>query len=125
MTFQRIAAVAACTIVAIGVVLAFGVIGTPSHQRLLALDQRRTTDLYDIAQTIGNPAPIRLADIHMDNGIDIRDPVTHKPYEYHRKNARRYELCATFALPSDPDANRYYGRNWKHPAGHSCRWFNV
>jgi hypothetical protein len=121
----RIAALAACTIVVIGVVLAFGVIGSPAHARLLALDQRRVDDLDAIVQAIGDDgtskAPARLADIRaVSVGTSFNDPVTGKPYEYHRETAHRYELCAVFTLPTDPgDSGR-----WKHPAGRACRRYD-
>jgi hypothetical protein len=123
----RIAALAACTIVAIGIVLAFGVIGTPAHQRLIALDQRRVDDLDGIYQTIiaegTHLAPARLTDIQdeLSDRTQIHDPSTGALYEYHRRDARDYQICATFALPSDPSDSG----NWKHPAGRSCRWFSI
>ena len=121
----RIAAFAACTIVAIGIVLAFGIIGSPGHQRLIALDQRRVDDLDGIYQTIINEgnhqAPARLTDIQneLSGRAQIHDPATGAFYEYHRKDPHRYQICAIFALPSDPSDTS----DWKHRAGRTCRWF--
>ena len=127
---QRIAAVAACTIVAVGIVLAFGVLGSPDNARLIALDQHRVADLNAIVEAIYEhrastdpaTAPVRLAEIEQElmHQASIHDPVTGKLYEYDRRSALRYELCATFALPSEPDADN---TDWKHRAGRSCRWF--
>lgn len=87
----RIAALVACTIVAIGIVLAFGVIGTPAHQRLIALDQHRVDDLDGIYQTIINEgthrAPARLTDIQdeLSDRAQIHDPSIGALYEYRRR----------------------------------------
>jgi len=56
---------------------------------------------------------------HMDELGDAAkaDPVTRTSYGYQIVGGSRYQLCATFALPSPPTAN---DGSWKHPAGQYC-----
>lgn len=128
MKIDRLFGVAACVVVALGLVLAFLLIGPPSHARLIALDQRRVSDLYNIASTLRN----RFAEA---NGlpktlpIDLkeRDPVTGLRYEFHRIDAKHYALCAGFALPAESESaeDSWPPLNWPHGAGRTCYDFNV
>jgi hypothetical protein len=94
----------------------FSGIGSPAHERLMAFDQRRDTDLEelrsDIAQTFVNTGALQ-------KSISKRDPETNKPYEYVREKGPHYRLCATFSTAdtvSDPE--------WLHHGiGRTC--FNL
>ena len=129
---ERIAAIVTCAIVAVGVVLAFAVIGPPGHARLVAFDQRRVRDLDDIVNTISNDAgntasraPQHLSALtwlSMTN-TSTHDPVTGKPYVYRVLGPRRYWLCATFALADEGNDNA--GAFDNHPAGRVCRNFHF
>ena len=129
---ERIAAIVTCTIVAVGVALAFIVIGPPGHARSIALDKQRVTALDNIVVTIANNAasPASRAPKHLDVNAPpwfsksaTRDPVTNKPYEYRVLGPRRYRLCATFALPDEgPDSSAPFDN---HPAGRVCRNFHF
>lgn len=106
-------------VVVIGAVVAgFLAIGSPSHAREQALDQRRTTDIGAIASQLkGSPgAPAQLApDLYRP-----RDPESRKPYVYVKESAKQYRLCATFAL-----ASNHEDAPWQHPAGPACFRFTT
>ncbi len=128
MKLDRIFGVAACVIVALGLVLAFLVIGPPSHARLIALDQQRITDLDNIASGMHN----RFGDTTdslpkvLPGDLAERDPATGRGYEFQRIDARHYALCAHFALAADPErisSSRPF--NWPHGPGRTCYAFNV
>jgi uncharacterized protein DUF5671 len=117
---DRIFGWAATLVVAIAIVLGFTGIGTPLHQRDVALDQQRVSDLQSIRQQISSSyasehrLPRTLGDVisNLKN-----DPLTQRPYEYVPGKKAAYRLCATFAtddraLPADPF--------WKHGLGRTC-----
>lgn len=131
MKLERVFAIAACVVVAIGLVLAFLVIGPPSHARLVALDTQRVTDLQSLASDLHD----RFGDTNerlpkvLPGDLSERDPVTRREYEYRRIDARHYALCAVFALASESEhISRYpYSPplNWPHGAGRTCYEFNI
>ena len=103
------------------VISGFAVIGSPKTQRTLRADQRRTQDLYQIASQVnaswnsnGSVLPQHIDELR---DVPLSDPVTRSTYEYRVVEADRYELCATFSLPSQDAPNV---RTWSHPAGHYC-----
>ena len=126
---DRLFGVAACVIVALGLVLAFRVIGPPSHARLIALDQQRVSDIESIAsrvhdrfgQTTGG-LPRRLP-----SDLQARDPVTRRGYTFQRIDAKSYMLCARFALAAESENVEQWPspQNWPHDAGLTCYKFNV
>ena len=125
--------IAACALVAAGVVLAFLAIGTPAHNRDMELDKQRTVGLDDMAAAIrtryrgSGHLPERLsADFgpHADPGNAFVDPQTGKPYDYQRIDDDRFRLCAIFSAPSDTDVAAHpgvYSADWSHPAGVFCK----
>ena len=111
--------------VAASLVAAVGVIGSPAEQRLHRLDERRVRDLDALKMAIeaqhhvDGALPASLAVLARGNAIDAqawRDPQTGHPYEYRVLDARRYELCATFAR----DSRQPRDRERAHPAGRHC-----
>ena len=104
------------TIVAFG----FGFTGAPGTQRARRADSKRLQDLYQVSQNISGRwrANQKLPE-HLDELGEIvkADPVTRTSYGYQIVGGSRYQLCATFALPSAPTVN---DRSWKHPAGQYC-----
>ncbi|TXH00848.1 MAG: hypothetical protein E6P95_02985 [Candidatus Moraniibacteriota bacterium] len=131
-------------VVGIGIVLGFVVSGSPMTERLRGLDNTRETDLSMLAGCIESYAldigrlPTSLADLRQSNQYSycsgsMNDPETGEAYEYRIVMASRqealtlvgeFELCATFALPSDEQENfsQFANSNvWAiHGAGHSC-----
>ncbi len=130
MKLDRVFGAAACVIVALGLILAFLVIGPPSHARPVALDQQRITDLDNIASgmhdrfggtTDGLPK-------RLPKNLEAYDPVTRRPYEFQRVDARHYRLCARFALAAESETIEQQPpspQSWAHRAGRTCYTFNV
>jgi hypothetical protein len=109
-----------------GVALAFSVIGSPAHQRALALDRKRVSDLQKLEA--------RVDQVYWEKGLPavspdrtLTDPLTAEPYEYRRIDALHYQLCATFQLSSDkPDEDSLpFVRDWSHHAGRTCYRLGV
>jgi hypothetical protein len=122
MTGERAAGIAVFAVVAVSIAIGFATIGPPEHVRLTELDRRRVYDLRDIESRLhleSNQRPADAGTALPDRPADSwpLDPVTRKPYEYHRESAARYRLCATFALASDASAD---DSPWRHGAGHTC-----
>jgi hypothetical protein len=127
---DRLFGVAACVVVALGLVLAFLVIGPPSHARLVALDQQRITDLDNIATGMHDRFGGTTGGIpkRLPNGLQMRDPATGRPYEFQKIGAKNYMLCARFSLAAESEAIEQqspFPRNWPHGAGRTCYTFNV
>jgi hypothetical protein len=127
---DRLFGVAACVIVALGLVLAFLLIGPPSHARLVALDQQRTSDLDNMASRIRDRFGTAAAGLpkRLPSDLQTKDPVTRVPYEFRKIDAKNYMLCARFALPAESEIIEQRWRsaqNWPHGAGRTCYEFNV
>jgi hypothetical protein len=132
MTADRIAATAACVLVAAGVIAGFSLTGSPQKMRTQALDRRRTADMrafadavqarYTNDEAVPPRLPRTLTVIRTDGSDATRDPVTGRPYRYTRESATRFRLCATFAL-ADDRRDRYEFA--PHPAGPVCYRFDV
>jgi hypothetical protein len=125
---DRLFGVAVCVIVALGLVLAFLVIGPPSHARLVSLDQQRVRDLENIASRMHE----RFGDTTdslpkvLPSDLTGRDPVTGRGYEFQIIDARHYALCAHFVLAADPERiSSSLPLNWPHGPGRTCYEFNV
>jgi len=107
----------------LGVVLGLGFgffdTGSPQHQRLLSLDDRRIADLGALQRTLDAmpQLPPALADVKRPIfGTDIRkDPVTGRFYRYERLDGKHYRLCADF---DTVDTQRQDG--FAHEAGVQC-----
>jgi len=137
MTAERVGLLAATVIVAGGLGAGFALIGSPSHQRELALDHRRVEDLSQIAgamharfhvdDSAATPLPKTLPrDLiikYADRVAETTDPLDHRPYTYMRESSMRYRLCATFALASANDGGDH--GSWQHPAGMHCYQFDL
>ncbi|CAA9300436.1 MAG: hypothetical protein AVDCRST_MAG71-57 [uncultured Lysobacter sp.] len=116
--------------VAASLIAAIAVIGSPSHQRNLRFDERREHELVLIKNAIEQHArserrlPQALAELRQSDGTALNpvDPQTRQPYGYRALDARRYELCATFATARRPrdGSEPYVEDRWRHPAGRHC-----
>jgi len=137
MNRETIVTAAVVALVAGGVGTGFWLTGSPGHARLVALDERRVSDLQDLTAAIdaryGKAAGAHRLPLPATLPNDVRrrssfasetadDPVTHRPYEYQRTGPSTYRLCATFATPSSDSGWRGYGTrtDWSHPAGRKC-----
>ena len=128
MKLDRLFGVAACVFVALGLVLAFLLIGPPSHARLVALDQQRIRDLDRIASELhdrfGDAAGVPK---RLPIDLQTKDPVSRRPYEFQKIDAKHYVLCARFSLAAENEESEqsWPGQNWPHGAGRTCYEFNV
>ncbi len=101
----------------------FAIIGSPTKQRLLRLDDRRVGDLQNIQYQVINywqqkeKLPAKLQDLASPlSGYSLPvDPEFEKgkKYEYAAKGPLEFELCATFSLPM-PQGWREYS-NGSYP----------
>lgn len=96
------------SIVLAGSVAGFFVAGTPQNQRLVRLDERRTSDLQTIQwQIINYWQKKEVLPSVLDDLVDPisgffmpRDPETNGSYEYRLLGELKFELCAVFNTSS-------------------------
>lgn len=121
----------AAAVVMLGAVAAgLHVLGSPAHQRNLALDHQRQMDLSRLSVAIGfyssqhGSLPANLAEAtHSGNAMLPTDPVSGASYTYTIIDPAHYRLCATFAAssePPEPGLFQYAVADWQHPAGLRC-----
>ncbi len=124
--------VGSSVVVVAAVVWGFVLVGSPATTRLQRFDQQRLEDLQtifreiqslcrdsDIKDKLKRPLPEtleELASLARHERIDATDPETGQPYVYTVKDGTSYELCATFALERDSDAQVF----WNHASGRHC-----
>jgi type II secretory pathway pseudopilin PulG len=124
-------------VVAVSLVAAAFVLGSPAQQRQRRLDERRAQDIANIVNSVRQYArahdalPPELAALGKEPGLSRSpplDPQTHIPYEYRTPDTESFELCAVFSLPSPSEGDPYFnqGRSaysntpWIHSAGKQC-----
>ncbi|MBI2574231.1 MAG: hypothetical protein HYV78_02470 [Candidatus Wildermuthbacteria bacterium] len=129
-TFSRVVIALVAASVGYGLFL----IGSPSLQRARAFDQRRVSDLQQIAGTIyaywdaAQKLPADLVSLEKTPYFYIssmQDPRTKEPYEYRVKRDTAFELCAVFEtdsfLYSAKETMPSFSRElWNHGAGRAC-----
>ena len=140
----------ATCLVAVSIIAAAAVMGSPASFRARRLDEQRVENLRAVAQSIKgyyklkNKLPESLADfaryLLINNGSDYgsdynaktRDPETGADYEYNVTGPQAYQLCATFQTLADgsTDGATYYRLGgdlvfWRHGAGRHCFDFTV
>lgn len=124
-------------LVSSSIILGFYVMGSPSMQRDLRLDEERRQNLDSIQMQVvsywqGNtklPESIDALNNPLQGFTVPQDPLTGTPYEYKKKDDHSFEVCATFAEPlARSQGGEYYptmtgltnASNWQHDAGHAC-----
>ena len=132
--------IGAITVIAVlgSVVAGFFIMGSPSTQRALRLDQDRVGDLQSIQWQVVNywqqkqVLPDSLNDLQdpIMGFVAPTDPVTGEAYGYTQTDDLSFELCASFDAASTKDRldrpmmSEAYGLmgnpNWEHPAGAEC-----
>lgn len=91
-------------VVAAAVFAGLWVVGGPETARLERFDTERRSDLRRIQSVLSREKalPRSLESLGESLSVDERvDPATAEPYVYRVLSDSTYELCATFALPSD------------------------
>ena len=123
-------AIVASVVVAATIVAAIAVIGSPSRQRLLRMDERRVNDLEAIASQVQayrnqhGSMPASLATLSAEPGVRVPiDPASAQPYGYAALGGADYQLCARFdtdtADTTDPQTWPRAAA-WVHGAGRQC-----
>ena len=126
-------------VVAVAIIAAFFIIGSPATQRDRRFDQERISGLQTIQYEIVNywqakgKLPQSLTDLDNDvyGFVPPVDPETGVAYDYKATGALTFELCADFKTSSVnntttayPKAVPYpyapYNDNWNHDAGRVC-----
>lgn len=125
-------------LVVLTIVAGFFIIGSPQNQRILRVDQQRTSDLQSLQSQLvyvyqqKGTLPALLSELNdpLSYFAVPVDPETKTSYEYTKKGPLAFELCATFGaedasnLGSGPRAvaPTPYGKNdnWQHGAGRQC-----
>ncbi|MSU45009.1 MAG: hypothetical protein EXS47_00030 [Candidatus Zambryskibacteria bacterium] len=120
------------------IVWGFSVLGSPATQRLYKYDNQKISNLQEINNYIQNfysqngKLPENLTEAgSLDYMPNVIDQQTKKPYEYVRKDALNYSLCAEFNKASDSRMDKLgstavmypYGGPGifgAHPAGRYC-----
>lgn len=106
----------------------FSTNASPFETRRQKLDDQRIEDILALQSQIdsyyakNNRLPLNLKEIG-DEGLNLTDPETKKPYIYKPGENSKYKLCATFSAKS-PVENKSpysaYGTKFKHPKGDYC-----
>ena len=117
------------------VVGAFFIVPSPTNERLLRIDEQKTSDLQNIQSQVVSywqqkqMLPGALSDLEdpLMGFIAPKDPDTGMPYEYSVVSPKSFKLCATFSVASRSTSTKnvarptYYGEeNWQHAIGNQC-----
>ena len=117
------------TVAVVGAVAAgVYVLGSPSEERTLRLDERRVTDLValssavDVYWTRHQKLPTSLDELRSEpvGRLDLEDPDSRAAYEYRPLSERAYEVCAVFERDSGAPDRPAPGGVWAHRAGRQC-----
>lgn len=125
-------------LVAICVIGAFFLIGSPTKQRALRFDSMRSQHLQSLKYSVDayytqlGELPSTLSELNTPPyyfGGVITDPETGIEYEYKTAGEREYELCATFTMSTNEALNNSISRYtpaepnmfaYEHEAGRQC-----
>lgn len=133
MSLNRLFVIGAIVVVIVGLGLGFKFLGTPAHQRVVLMDERRTADLQRITNVLHGRYPSGGLPKRLPASILDRDPVTSRGYEFRRVNATHYVLCAVFDTDQGPENGQEYSEHatvfppatWRHGAGRTCYELDV
>jgi len=129
LTVRSILAVALATVVLAVIVIAIVLLDSPAQERLGRLDDRRVSDLREIAYAVDaywtreGTLPSSLEELGNEERIvhELADPETGDPYEYRIIGDNVYELCAVFASEMDAgERDVPFGYVWFHGPGRQC-----
>ena len=126
MTGRQLLAGVVSLVVAAAIITGVVILGSPSNERALRLDQRRVSDLEGLQSAVnfyfGEHAtlPASLEELSREPGVRIAsDPVTGVAYRYRAIGAEQFELCGTFERASEPRVSSGVDV-WQHPPGDHC-----
>jgi hypothetical protein len=123
--------VGAGVIVLATIAAAVFVMGLPSEQRDVRMDQKRVRDLRRLVEVVNSHVerqeslPPSLDALANQPGmrLSIADPVDGSPYTYEVIDKRKFRLCAVFATDTSvaPENNeRWIDDEWPHAVGRRC-----
>jgi hypothetical protein len=123
----RVLFAAATVVVSAAVVATIIVLGPPSQHRKVQLDSIRTGNLQTFQQLVVSFAklhkrlPENLATLVNEPGYGPppTDPESGASYAYERLSSDRFQVCATFDLPTD-SRSLSDAQTWTHHAGKQC-----
>ena len=127
MRVQTVAASVAIAVVITAIAIGLVMLGPPSEQRALALDERRVASLealrfaIDVYWNSQMRLPGSLSELLQGNSVlvaDTKDPVTGREYGYRMVTGMSYELCADFERQGPSD--RVRAPFSTHAAGTRC-----
>jgi hypothetical protein len=106
---------------------AFVYVGSPGEARRRRFDERRVTDLNEIARNLDSywrtnarlPAALGEAVRGGTESVPC-DPESGEPYAYRAIDGRHYEICATFAGASHEVPAMFERPFRRHGAGRQC-----
>lgn len=131
MTGRQVLATVVSLVVVAAVVTGVVILGSPSEERARRLDFRRVTELQGIRTAINYfhsekmRLPASLEELSKEPGVRVSsDPITGEAYRYRMLGGDEFELCATFALASEPQPGSGVDI-WQHPAGAHCFMLKV
>jgi hypothetical protein len=118
----------AIAIVVAAIIVALIIVGSPGHERMRRLDERRLRDLVGMTRAVNlywtknNKLPASLEELFNRPGTDVesRDPLTGQHYFYGVVGWKTYELCADFQHESREENSDGFGRFWSHGVGRRC-----
>jgi hypothetical protein len=129
LTIRSSIAIVLAIIVVIVIATAIALLDSPAQERLRRLDERRMSDLREIANaidvhwTLYGSLPSSLDDLADQPGYfaELDDPETGTPYEYRIVDADSFELCATFDTEDGAsDRDPYFKDLWHSGIGRQC-----
>lgn len=115
-------------VIAATVAAALTVTGLPGEQRRLRLDERRISDLQEIAMAVDEharlrgqlPATLEGLGASTHRNLSLVDPASSATYRYEVVDTRRYRLCARFERDSRRAGGVASVQGWQHAAGEHC-----
>ena len=129
LTARSILAIGFAIVVLAVIVVAITLLDSPAQERLQRLDDRRVSDLREIAYAVDaywtreGVLPPSLDTLANEERIirGLADPETGESYEYRILGSNSYELCAIFAGEMDTgERDVPYGFVWSHGPGRQC-----
>ena len=125
MNVRKLAFVGVVVLVAAAVVAGLVISGSPAEQRRLRADERRVSDLQQLARAIQS---YYMETTSLPDGLDAlvngwissglpRDPESEAGYDYEITGDRTFRLCAEFARESRSGTA---GEFWLHAEGRHC-----
>lgn len=129
LTVRSLCAIIVSAVVLAGIIVGIILLDSPAQERLRRLDERRVSDLREIAYAVDvywmreDRLPSSLEELSSEERIvrELADPETGDAYEYRVVGDSSYELCAVFSRDTTTDErDSRYMNFWIHDSGRQC-----